>query len=169
MNNVTVPFLKYYYAIPDLLLTTQSSSKVGIAALISDGGGAGHRGYYDPADLAAFFVANSLARPPFVNYTDVSPSPKANDPTDPDGETQLDIQFISGMSAGAASAHIYHSTSGFYPVLQAVLADPHPPSVLSISYGVAEALVITDLPAMTFIDAQFMVLGLRVSHMSPSR
>ncbi|QYE33372.1 S53 family peptidase (plasmid) [Polymorphobacter sp. PAMC 29334] len=98
-------------------------------------------GYLD-ADTAAAFSAMKL---PVPKVTSVDVSGGANSPGNPsgaDGEVALDIQVAGGVAPGAAIAVYFapNTSQGFVDAIsQAVHDQINKPSVISISWGSAEA------------------------------
>ncbi len=104
-------------------------------ALIELGGG------FDPADTEAAFAAMRLTPPRVVA---VSVDQARNDPSGSgaDGEVALDIQVAGGLAPGAEIVAYFapNTDAGFADALSAASTDTtHAPSVISISWGSAEA------------------------------
>lgn len=100
-------------------------------------------GGYRPQDLNAYFAGLGLPAP---NVSAVSVDHVGNQPTGaaagPDGEVMLDIE-VSGAIAPAAAIAVYfapNTDAGFLnAVTTAIHDDVNKPSVISISWGSAEA------------------------------
>ncbi|QXQ05643.1 S53 family peptidase [Sphingosinicellaceae bacterium] len=98
-------------------------------------------GYLD-SDTAAGFAAMKL---PVPKVTAIGVSGGANTPGDPsgaDGEVALDIQVAGGVAPGATIAVYFapNTSQGFVDAIsQAVHDQANKPSVISISWGSAEA------------------------------
>ena len=104
-------------------------------ALLELGGG------FRPADTSAAFQAMGL-NPPRVTAVSVDRTGNAPTGTGADGEVALDIQVAGGLAPGAAIAVYFapNSDAGFADALSAATHDAtHKPSVISISWGNAEA------------------------------
>lgn len=139
MQTVKPSFLRSMVNLPGNLVT-QRGSKLGIGALGVTGG----TGFYSASDLEQFWSENSLPSSPYTSWVDFSPFKQTNDPTQPDVETQLDIQFGMGLFGSPyGSGTIYHASSStdneFDLIIDGVLSDPTPPVTLSFSYGGNEA------------------------------
>lgn len=119
--------------------------------LIELGGG------YRPRDLQAYFGGLGLAEP---NLTAISVDHARNqptgDPSGPDGEVMLDIE-VCGAVAPAAAIAVYFAPNTDAGFLNAVTTAVHDtvnrPSVISISWGAAEADWTQQ--AMTAMDEAF--------------
>lgn len=106
-------------------------------ALIELGGG------YRKTDLDHYFKALGLKTPQVVAVgVDGGKNAPTGDPNGPDGEVMLDIE-VAGALAPAATIAVYfapNTDKGFLDaVLSAVHDAKHKPSVVSISWGGAEA------------------------------
>ena len=104
-------------------------------AIIELGGG------YQASDTAAAFAAMSLPVPTVVA---VSVDGGTNSPgSSADGEVALDIQVAGGVAPGARLAVYFapNTTQGFVDAVSTAIHDAtNEPSVISISWGAAEAL-----------------------------
>ena len=104
-------------------------------ALIELGGG------FDTADTAAAFAAMGLP-PPRVVAVAVNRAGNTPSGSGADGEVALDIQVAGGVAPGAEIAVYFapNSDAGFADAISAATQDAtHKPSVISISWGGAEA------------------------------
>lgn len=116
--------------------------------------GEGGEGYYSQSDLDLFVLYN------LAGEEDEHKGVKyhgANDPNNPDGETQLDIEWVIAMGVNI-DAEIWRShNDDFLPVLQAIkkAEDSDRPSVLSFSYGGPEPY----LPELDKFNSAAKVLG----------
>jgi kumamolisin len=110
-------------------------------------------GQYIPSDLNAFLgmVGLSNASPNVIvrNIQVLAPSDK-NDP-DATGEVMLDIEIVAALCPKATIVVLFsHFTErGWIANIDAVLTDPTSPSVVSVSYGLAEG---TDIWTQNAID-----------------
>src|SRR5271156_6311796 len=105
-------------------------------------------GGYNPSDLSSYFAGLGMAAPlvTAVSVDGATNSPSLpGSPTDPnsDGEVGLDIE-VSGSIAPGANIAVYFTTNtsqGFVDALTTAIHDTTngPPSVISISWGSAEA------------------------------
>ncbi len=114
-----------------------------------DGDGSGQKvgilefgGKYIPQDLHAFlkFTGQGSAAPEvIVKHGLPLTSQQQNDP-DSIGETMLDIEVLAGLCPKATISVYFSQWSerGWVENLDAVLSDGDAPSVLSVSYGLAE-------------------------------
>ncbi|AIO83835.1 protease pro-enzyme activation domain-containing protein [Burkholderia pseudomallei] len=107
-------------------------------AIVELGGG------YRPAEIQQYFGGLGLARQP--KLVDVSVGAGRNaptgDPSGPDGEVALDIEIAGAIAPGATIAVYFaqNSDAGFIQAVnQAVHDTTNRPSVVSISWGAAEA------------------------------
>ena len=122
-------------------------------ALIELGGG------YRDQDLQTYFSSLKLAVP---KVTAIGVDGASNAPTGsadgPDGEVVLDIEVAGAVAQGAAIAVYFapNTDRGFLDAIkQAVHDTTHKPSMISISWGSAEAAWTTQ--AMTAFDSAFQV------------
>ena len=114
-----------------------------------DGDGTGQRigilefgGKYIPQDLQQFLkLAGMASASPevIVKHVLALPAEQQNDP-DSIGETMLDIEVVAGLCPKATIAVYFSrwSEKGWVDNLDAVLTDDDAPSILSVSYGLAE-------------------------------
>lgn len=140
--------LKRHYQVPPSLQATSSKNYQAVAGIElprkTDGGGTG---FYSELDLRRFYRLNKL---PSANSNKVDMKIAKNDPSKPDLETQLDIQWMSGMAIAAHSS-VWHSDpavvdissiSNIIETVQAACATPGQcPWVLSFSYGSPESVI----------------------------
>lgn len=119
--------------------------------LIELGGG------YRPEDLQAYFSSLGIIEPTMV---DVSVDGAGNQPTGslngPDGEVLLDIEVVGAALPGCQIVVYFapNTDAGFLNAIQKAIHDQtHHPSVLSISWGSAEASWTT--PSMKAMDRAF--------------
>ncbi len=119
-------------------------------AIIELGGG------YKPADIKAYFKALGLAPPKVIA---VSVDGGHNHPTNAnsaDGEVMLDIEVAAAVAPKAAVAVYFapNTDQGFLDAISTAVHDKkHKPSVISISWGSAEAN--WTVQAMTQFDQAF--------------
>lgn len=134
-------YLKQYYGVPLSLVATENSTYQAVAAMKLGE----FRGFYNGSDLQYFYAENGVDE---ANIDLVSMVGDKNEPLDPDFETQLDIQWISGMAPGARSA-VWHSREApnddRYPnkiidVIEQIKDSHDKPQVLSFSYGGPEVV-----------------------------
>ena len=90
--------------------------------------------YFSPKSLA-YFQQN-------ISYQDPQPALniggyESENPADDSTEGNLDIQYIIGISRDSPTT-FWHDPGGFSTWLTAVINNPNPPLVLSISYGIPE-------------------------------
>jgi kumamolisin len=109
-------------------------------------------GHYIPADLTAFLKYAGINATPNVTIKNVQ-TLAPQDQNDPDsiGEVMLDIEIVAALCPKATLAVYFSNWSeqGWVDNLDAVLADSTVPSVVSISYGLAEG---SDIWTQTAID-----------------
>jgi hypothetical protein len=142
---ITPHNFKTWYALdPSIKAVNASFNKLGIGALSVQGG----PGFYSPSDLNTFWQNFPyLPQPPLpsttTSWTDYSAPKETNDPSNPDGETELDIQFGMGiLGSNKVTGQIYHinSSTPFTDLMNGFFSDPgQKPTVLSFSYGGPEA------------------------------
>ena len=90
-----------------------------------------------------FFSPNSLAYfQENISFQDLQPALnvggyESENPRNDSSEGNLDIQYLMGISRDSPTT-FWHNPGGFYTWLTAVLNNPNPPLVLSISYGTPE-------------------------------
>jgi tripeptidyl-peptidase I len=97
-------------------------------------------GFLLPPDIRAYFSQSSLAY--FQQYMSFQPLQPAlnvggfesDDPALESTEGDLDIQYLMGISPTSPTT-FWHASSGWVSWLTAVLNNPNPPLVHSISYG----------------------------------
>jgi subtilase family serine protease len=106
---------------------------------------------HDPADVATFRSVFGLSAYKTGSFTQVHPAPatgsnncKAPGVVAPDeSEATLDAEWASAGAPGAtielASCANSATTDGLLVAIQNVLDSPHPPGILSLSYGSCEA------------------------------
>jgi len=110
------------------------------------------KGGYRPADLDIAFSTLGIQKPNFVDVPANHPTHFGMDPN-ADLEVALDMQVV-GAIAPLAKIVLFFSTSGassqgFHDTLASATTDASDPSVLSISWGIAESLISTaDLAAL---------------------
>ncbi|AGK49742.1 MULTISPECIES: S53 family peptidase [Burkholderia] len=107
-------------------------------AIVELGGG------YRPAEVQQYFSGLGLARQPKLVDVNVGAGRNAptGDPSGPDGEVALDIEVAGAIAPGATLAIYFaqNSDAGFIQAVnQAVHDTTNRPSVVSISWGAAEA------------------------------
>ncbi len=95
-------------------------------------------GNYGLEDLATYFAASGLARPPTVKTVSVTPGflvPYGQDP-DSDQEVMLDIEVVGAMAPGATIVVYFaaNNDQGFYQAVSQAVNDPATTAV-SISWG----------------------------------
>ncbi|GAA5182366.1 S53 family peptidase [Rugosimonospora acidiphila] len=103
-------------------------------AVIELGGG------YRTADLTEYFAKQGVKRPT-VSAVSVDGA-KSTPGDDADAEVMLDIEVIGAVAPGAHIVVYFapNTTSGFYDAIAAAVHDTrHKPSIISISWGEAEA------------------------------
>ena len=113
-------------------------------------------GQYIASDLAEFAQVTGLGVPPKVVTIQVeTESPQDSNDPDAIGECMLDVEVVAGVCPKATLA-VYFSNfteKGWVDALDAALHDKtNKPSVLSISYGLAESTSIWTGQAMTAIN-----------------
>ncbi|WP_262054414.1 S53 family peptidase, partial [Burkholderia thailandensis] len=107
-------------------------------AIVELGGG------YRPAEIQRYFSGLGLAQQPKLVDVNVGAGRNAptGDPSGPDGEVALDIEIAGAIAPGATLAVYFaqNSDAGFIQAVnQAVHDTTNRPSVVSISWGAAEA------------------------------
>ncbi|MFI4975512.1 MAG: protease pro-enzyme activation domain-containing protein [Caulobacterales bacterium] len=107
-------------------------------ALIELGGG------FDPADVAAYFNSQGIARAGTLEAVPVDGATTTPDfvTNGPDGEVQLDIDIVGCIAPGANIAVYFgpNQGSGFYDTIHAAINDDQrSPKVISISWGSPES------------------------------
>ena len=113
-------------------------------------------GRYIASDLEKFWELSGLSGPvPDVKVRNVHAlSPPESNEADAVAETMLDVEVAAGICA-KASIQVYFSTwteQGWVDNLDSVLTDDTVPSVLSISYGLAEGADIWTQQAMDHVN-----------------
>lgn len=120
----------------------------------------GGTGYYSPTDLSLFYSTNNIAT---SNVNLVTMTGATNDPSSPDAETELDVQWITGIAAGIRTV-VFHSSSSsnspFEDVLTQLQSASPRPSIISFSYGADEILYVQQqASAVAHINLLFQTLG----------
>lgn len=162
---MTPSFVKQWYQVPDRPITSSTSSTArprGVAIAALDLGSNDSRGYYSPSDLSSFLVQKaglSAATfgsfvPLFMNTSMVKPTIGTNDPSRPDIETQLDIQWATAMYLTSLNT----SLSTLFPVVNSLTlpisilhADGYTPfeDILNYLMGLSSA---ASLPAVLSVS-----------------
>ncbi|MDX6425807.1 MAG: kumamolisin [Gaiellaceae bacterium] len=129
-------------------------------AIVELGGG------YRTADLKTYFARLGIT-PPKVTAVSVDGAKNSptGDPSGPDGEVMLDIEVVGAIAPGAQILVYFapNTDRGFFDAIGAAIHDRRAPSVISISWGAAEAQWTTQ--AMTQFDQAFqaaVMLGVTV-------
>jgi kumamolisin len=105
-------------------------------AIIELGGG------YKSRDLTTYFKSLGIKKPKVTAVSvDGGQNAPTGDPNGPDGEVMLDIE-VAGAAAAGAQFLVYFAPNtdrGFLDAITSAIHDPRGPSVISISWGGAEA------------------------------
>ncbi|EGG16273.1 peptidase C53 family protein [Cavenderia fasciculata] len=148
--------IKQLYGIPTNYIVTNQSATQCVVEF--------EQQYYSPTDLNIFFEQMGL--PSIGNLVNVT---GYNDVTNPGVEASLDIQYLMGISTGAPTVFwsIYtNSSAEIDDILTwelSINADPNPPIVNSLSYGMTEGNVDYYLGQGYLVrsDIEFAKLALR--------
>mmetsp|Transcript_10314 Transcript_10314/g.15543 ORF Transcript_10314/g.15543 Transcript_10314/m.15543 type:complete len:581 (+) Transcript_10314:379-2121(+) len=111
--------------------------------------------YYSPSDLNQFLTLNGLP-----NITLTLAGDGGNDPSQPGGESTLDVDWITGIGVGIDTVFWSVGEGGFLlEWAMQMAASSNPPLVASISYGEPELYISTNMTDR--IDSEFEKLGVR--------
>ncbi|KAH9169553.1 subtilisin-like protein [Lactarius sanguifluus] len=156
VNPVTPSFLRWLYDTESYTPTTQGENVLGIAGFLGD--------YPSQADLGVFMRKyRSEAEDATFNVVEVNGA--GYDPTDPQEEANMDIQYAEAMAY--PTPHIFYSTSqgpsgmdgDLMSWLEYVLDQENIPQTISISYSVEERFISREYAI--YVCDQFAQLGVR--------
>lgn len=148
-------WVKMYYGVSSRLAGSDPKNTQGIGALNL---GSSSNGYYSPSDLKKFYKQFNI---PDANINQVK-FMGVNNASVPDIETELDIQWLTGMGAGVKTL-IFHgdvySDSQIDSILERIQNSSRIPYVISFSYGGSEAGFAAVPNAIKHINEALQILG----------